>query len=404
MNLIFLSGFFSDSIKNDISTNSIGAMQNAADVLQKNYLDGFINNVDNVDNIKVVNVPFIGGYPGSYKEIYYSPAVKDEKYKGVEVKNISFLNLKGVKNIFRLTQSFLAIRKAKKCFNSGDVNIVSYSMHLPFLISCYLTSLFSSRVKYYIIVPDLPEFMLERKGVTARIYGAINKLSYYLVNKSDGASIITDNMKNKFDNKLNSVTIEGIITEKKCEYSESIEELGKYILYSGTLDRRYGIRDLLESYIDSGVDDVKLVVCGDGDDRKYLLEKSSINSNIVYLGQVEREKVRFLQNNAFILVNPRNNEGEFTKYSFPSKTIEYMMSGRPLMMYKLDGMPSDYDNLFYEIESKESFASLIRDVSTRSENELNSFGVDVRNYMINNKSPKAQVNKMLLMILGNKNV
>ncbi|HIF9202354.1 TPA: glycosyltransferase [Photobacterium damselae] len=404
MNLIFLSGFFSDSIKNDISTNSIGAMQNAADVLQKNYLDGFIKNIDNVDNIKVVNVPFIGGYPGSYKKIYYSPVVKDEKYNGVEVKNISFLNLKGVKNIFRLTQSFLAIRKVKKCFNSSDVNIVSYSMHLPFLISCYLTSLFSSRVKYYIIVPDLPEFMLERKGVTARIYGAINKLSYYLVNKSDGVSIITDNMKNKFDNKLNSVTIEGIITEKKCEYSESVEEFGKYILYSGTLDRRYGIRDLLESYIDSGVDDVKLVICGDGDDRKYLLEKSSINSNIVYLGQVEREKVRFLQNNAFILVNPRSNEGEFTKYSFPSKTIEYMMSGRPLMMYKLDGMPSDYDNLFYEIESKESFASLIRDVSTRSENELNSFGVDVRNYMINNKSPKAQVNKMLLMILGNKNV
>ena len=401
MNLIFLSGFFSDRIKRDITKNSIGAMQNAADVLQKNYIDGFI---DNIDNIKIINVPFIGGYPNSYNKILFKPSVKNEKYNGVNVENISFLNIKGIKNIFRLIQSFLAIRKVKKSFPCGTINIVCYSMHMPFLISCYLSSLFSKDIKYYIIVPDLPEFMLERKGLRDKIYKMVNKISYYIVNRSDGVSVITDNMIERFSDKLKTVTIEGIITEKKCKYSENIDELGKYILYSGTLDRRYGIRDLLESYIDSGVNDVKLVICGDGDDRNYLLEKSRDNTNIVYLGQVEREKVRFLQKYAFILVNPRSNEGEFTKYSFPSKTIEYMMSGRPLMMYKLDGMPSDYNNLFYEIESKESFSSLIRYVSTRSESELNSFGVDVKNYMVNNKSPKAQVKKMLSIILGAKDV
>ncbi|MBE6584946.1 MAG: glycosyltransferase, partial [Ruminococcaceae bacterium] len=35
-------------------------------------------------------------------------------------------------------------------------------------------------------------------------------------------------------------------------------------------------------------------------------------------------------------------------YSFPSKTMEYMASGKPVVMYRLDGIPSEYDPyLFY---------------------------------------------------------
>ena len=38
-------------------------------------------------------------------------------------------------------------------------------------------------------------------------------------------------------------------------------------------------------------------------------------------------------------VNPRQNNEEFTKYSFPSKTMEYLASGVPVVAYKLDGIP-----------------------------------------------------------------
>lgn len=35
------------------------------------------------------------------------------------------------------------------------------------------------------------------------------------------------------------------------------------------------------------------------------------------------------QSESEILVNPRNDNNEFTKYSFPSKVIEYLGSGTP---------------------------------------------------------------------------
>lgn len=50
-----------------------------------------------------------------------------------------------------------------------------------------------------------------------------------------------------------------------------------------------------------------------------------------------------MQREVSLLVNPRQNTEAFTKYSFPSKTMEYLASGTPVLMYKLDGIPDEYD-------------------------------------------------------------
>ena len=41
-----------------------------------------------------------------------------------------------------------------------------------------------------------------------------------------------------------------------------------------------------------------------------------------------------------MLINPRTNEGVYTQYSFPSKTMEYMRAGKPVLCCKLDGIPA----------------------------------------------------------------
>ena len=47
------------------------------------------------------------------------------------------------------------------------------------------------------------------------------------------------------------------------------------------------------------------------------------------------------------MVNPRGpHDGEYVEYSFPSKNIEYMGTGRPCVFCKLPGMPVDYYPFF----------------------------------------------------------
>ena len=400
MNIIYLTGLFTNSLYEEIKDNSIGSMQNAADVLQKNYLEGFIKN-EEVKNIDVINLPYIGGYPGSYKKVYFVPSVKNESHDNVNITNVGFLNIKGIKNISRLIKSFFYIYKAAKLRKDKETHLICYSMHIPFLISCYLNSLLNNKLKYYIIIPDLPEYMQERKGLTEKLYKLINTISYFIVNRSDGISVITEQMKKKFNSNLNSVVIEGIAAlPKNIDINDVTKAEYKYILYSGTLDKRYGIRDLVDSYIISGIDNVKLIICGSGDDSKYVFEKSQQYTNIIYLGLVDRCKAVELQKNAYILVNPRGNDSDFTKYSFPSKTIEYMMSGVPVLMYKLDGIPNEYDELFLRINTKQDFSDMIRFAVNLPDNELKAIGKKAQLFILKNKSSQVQTKKLISMISG----
>jgi len=54
---------------------------------------------------------------------------------------------------------------------------------------------------------------------------------------------------------------------------------------------------------------------------------------------------------ADVLVNPRENNEEYTKYSFPSKNIEYLASGNPVVAYMLDGMGDCYREYIYLLEN-----------------------------------------------------
>lgn len=399
MNVIFLGGIYTDSLVQYIRMNSLGPMQNAADVLQKNYIYGLANS-PSISQLDIINLPYVGSYPNHFKEKEFQVCINNETiYNTCRVHNYSFNNIKGLKNISRLLISLKGLLNIQ--VKDEPYSIVCYSMHLPFLISCYLTRLIRKKSKYYVIVPDLPEYMSARKGISKIFHNIINKLSYYIVNKSDGVSLITAQMAERFEPQLRHVIIEGITPpldhSQECQSNWWPEILTrkKYFLYTGTLDKRYGIRDLIDSYISANVRDNLLVICGDGDDKSYVETMSSHHENVKYMGQLEHSKIKILQKNAALLINPRSNEGEFTKYSFPSKVIEYMNSGVPILMYRLDGFPESYQNYFYNIESKDDFVNKLSNISAISGEELQLMGAKAKEFVIRQASPIKQVSKLV---------
>ena len=70
---------------------------------------------------------------------------------------------------------------------------------------------------------------------------------------------------------------------------------------------------------------------------------SQNNDNIKFFGFIKHEEVEKLQNECDFLINPRRPSGTYTKYSFPSKTVEYMLTAKPVIMYKLEAIPDEYD-------------------------------------------------------------
>lgn len=403
MNLLFLGGIFSDKDKDAIVKKSRHGFQSAADTLQKNYINGFCQS-ESVERITVINLPFIGAYPKRYEDLYYSPLAKEDSLGRARVLNIGFFNFLLVKNFHKIYLAIRHILAQLKAQPSENNYLVCYSMHLPFMLACYAVKLLRRDVHLCVIVPDLPEYMSVRTGLAKHVFNLLFRMSYHVVNRADSIVAITKDMLDKFDSNIVKVVIEGIADPQYVSLvGGGLRK--KYFLYTGTLDVRYGIRNLLDSFVAAGIDDYELYICGDGDDRKHVEAISAAVGNVKYFGQLDRASVLKLQRDAALLINPRNNESEYTKFSFPSKVIEYMSSGVPVLMYRLDGIPEEYYDFCFSIPSGDTgLAEKLLVISKLPEDELVAKGEAAKKFIVERKMPAMQVRKLLNAIKGREHV
>ena len=106
---------------------------------------------------------------------------------------------------------------------------------------------------------------------------------------------------------------------------------------------------------------------------------------------------------AALLVNPRPTAPEYTKYSFPSKNMEYMASGTPLLTTHLASLPDEYIPYVYliEDESVEGIAETIKTVLLLDRRELDEKGRKAQQFVFTKKTGKMQANRIVnSLILG----
>ena len=180
---------------------------------------------------------------------------------------------------------------------------------------------------------------------------------------------------------------DGIVFEKQKKCNA--------ILYAGKLNREVGVQKILDVFNMIDDDSLELWFLGNGDMKDEILEASKINKNIKYLGFRDRKEVfRFLQK-AKLLINLRNPDDEYTKYSFPSKTFEYMVSGTPMISTDLEGIPDEYKKYMFMVDySDEKIVDKIYEILGLDDVFLEEFGKKAREFVLNEKAPCVQVKKI----------
>lgn len=215
--------------------------------------------------------------------------------------------------------------------------------------------------------------------------------------------LLTKQMADKLKLSAPFTVVEGIASDPNMVCDERLASQyqdEKYILYTGTLNPQFGIMTLLEAFSKIEDPNVKLIICGFGEAETQVLQMQKKDSRIIYLGKLDRKAVIPLQRNATVLVNPRQNNEEFTKYSFPSKTMEYLASGVPVVAYKLDGIPDEYDAYlnYVEDDSAISLAAKLTEICNMNETvraEIGNCGAD---FVLKNKNAVAQTRRILEFI------
>lgn len=215
--------------------------------------------------------------------------------------------------------------------------------------------------------------------------------------------ILTEQM-NELVNPKNKpyVVIEGMVDVKMNKMLNKIEDKyeEKVIIYAGALYEKYGVKSLIEAFIELKDKDARLWLFGDGDLVNEINTYQEKDSRIKYFGVVPNDHVVREQLKATLLVNPRPSNEEFTKYSFPSKNMEYMASGTPVLTTPLHGMPKEYNDYVYlfEDEAVDGMIKTLTTILSKDKSELHDKGIRAKEFVLKEKNNVVQAGKIKELI------
>lgn len=319
---------------------------------------------------------------------------KKKFFRGYKVKkdnlNISFLsqvNLPIIKNVFNILNGFFRTLFApKKSILIYDVLVVSASIGAIWAAKI-------RRLKKVGIVTDLPKFL----GISKSSF--MLKVNEKIISKSDAYVFLTKQMNEEVNiNGKPYIVLEGHanIDMRDKEHTPFSSE-NKTVIYAGAIEKIYGIEMLCKAFINVAKTGEILHIYGNGDYAQELSELAKENENIVYHGNRPNYEIVEAELNATLLVNPRPTDGEYTKFSFPSKTLEYMVSGTPVLSSRLDGIPDEYENyiFYFDENTAESLGTQMRKILDLSPNELAKKGAEAKAFVLDNKNNVVQAAKII---------
>lgn len=285
MDIACLMGLFPKEYKEEILRNSICSVQNAANKLQWNIVEGLDENLDRP--VKIFNSLYIGSSPHKYSSLKI-PSFSFKHCKNANDLNIGFNN----RSIIKYFSKYMKIKLAMKEWidsNERDKVLIVYAMTTPFMQLIRYIKRRNKKITICLVVPDLPDYMnlTSNKNFAYLVLKKLQNLIFRNCNKSvDCFVLLTDQMKDWFKYNINYTVVEGITTST-IDFKSYAKK--KSILYSGMIEKKYGVVDLVKSFLKIDNSEWILDIYGDG---LALEEISKIkNSNVILHGTVPNSEV-----------------------------------------------------------------------------------------------------------------
>lgn len=309
---------------------------------------------------------------------------------GVKYKHLRTINLPIIKQLLNAVGVYFNVLKygSKESFVICDG--LSYLASKAAVIACKL-----KRLESVVIITDLPEFLVGKDNPAVQRYRK-------LFDKFSGYVLLTEEMAVKLGYKDKPhVVIEGQVDIlEKSSVSEKKQNDKKIVMYAGIVQKMYGLKILVEGFIKANLTDYELHIYGNGDYADEIDEISKMCSNVKHFPSQSNSTIVEKEKEAFLLVNPRPTNEEYTKYSFPSKNMEYMVSGTAVLTTDLPGMPGDYKQYIYLIEddTEEGICTAFKQIAKLNETEIMEKGKEARDFVLSKKNNKIQTEKIIRMV------
>lgn len=349
----------------------------------------------------LINSLPVGTYKSGYDELFLKEKefIYNDKVLG---KTIPCINVHILKQYTRYRNTYKSLIDYIKKHKDEDIKLITYNVYYPYLKACVKILKKYKNVELCPIITDMPgDFGILPKSWWRKKYVMYqSKKILQALKKAKKYVFLTELMKNPLGVKDNYIVVEGIYSNLDTSNNQIVDDKKhdkKIILYTGVLNREYGILTLLDAFEKIKHNDVELWICGGIGEVDEVNRRSELDSRIKFFGNVPRAKAIEYQKTADLLVNPRPNEGEFVKYSFPSKTMEYMASGKPVIMHKLAGIPNEYDEYlnYFEDNTPDAVQKGIEKILYQEYESSVAKAKAGRQFILNEKDSKSQTKRII---------
>lgn len=219
-----------------------------------------------------------------------------------------------------------------------EVQACDYAITYNVVYAWMLTPVFTKicRKKSVLILADYTpmEVYTNKKQ---RIYA---KIQEYFIGQFDYVIGLSEKTRRYLKGKQKFICMEGGISEEVYqmfdEYSPARKEK-LTLMYSGILEKVTGIDLLIEAYKKIQRKDIQLLITGDGTLASWVKRNAEENEDIHYLGCIPYEDYIERLREADVLINPRNMNFPENMNNFPSKIMEFLATGKPIISTKYPG-------------------------------------------------------------------
>lgn len=378
MKVIFVSNYLPEKYLEQHSFFAKTVLSSAIQKMDGLIIKGLIEN--GIENLSLISYP-----PISKSNCNESKMNRFERNDNCKIVVVKALNKPILRNVITYKEIKKEIMRQSK---NEDVIILLDALN-PTSMMATIDAAKKLKIKVIGIITDV-------NGIRAKITNEKQGLKQFLAcklgfkyqTKCDGYVFLTEQM-NSLINIRNKpyCVVEGMCDLGTLEKDKKINK-NRVIMYAGSLHKIYGIPLLVKAFIEGKFENAILEIYGEGDYSEELENICKSYKNIIYKGVVNNSQIVKREREVDLLVNPRPTDETFTLYSFPSKTIEYMVSGTPVISSKLPGIPKEYFDYIYSFDeiSAEGIKKVLEDVLSLSDEELLSKGKEARSFVINHKN------------------
>lgn len=395
MEILYVSTLCSKKVVDDLYRKTNSNPGFAAQKFNRLVAEGFVKNGQSVTTLSAV--PALKGFTDNFFLLFPKERCGDVTYRYLPYCSNSI-----IRRLLTFGCSFWqTIRWGLRC-RSNKV-IIYDVLHISVCVGSLLASKILG-IKSCGIVTDMPGLMVSQRKKDSAKKEIVSNFNRWYLPFFNFYVFLTKAM-NSVINRNNRpyIVMEGVVDiEQGLKAYASPVSRGKSVVYAGGLYEEYGVKSMAEAFLRIKDKSVYLDLFGSGPLTDWLRMLSKSHPQIRYHGVVANDVIVEFEQKALLLINPRPTTEEFTRYSFPSKNMEYMLSGTAMLTTDLPGMPEEYHPYVLKIEDEtpDGYVKALNESLELGESQLCSIGEKARNWIVTNKNNVIQTNRIIKMLFN----